>query len=266
MIFKVGCYDAAPQFDAASFTRYRMPHEAANLPDRSEGDPESALDAAARHLAATPPPGGGTALGSREVFRRRQERDLLACARGNGRLIDLADRLPDLRAGGEEHRISTPGDYSRYWKGTHPGRCGFTVICGEETGQMPELTHALPLEYLERLRLQNELFADDIRFEGVALEGEKLALVTSQETVLGSAVTAEEMLTFMAKLWFQPLAGLSLGRPGALAFYRDLDEVAAFDAHPGNFVKDDNGVVLPIDLVLLRADDAMQKAFAKFAA
>ena len=60
------------------------------------------------------------------------------------------------------------------------------------------------------------------------------------------------------------MRGLSLGRPGALAFYRDLDEVAAFDAHPGNFVKDDNGVVLPIDLVLLRAEEALQKAFKAF--
>ena len=70
------------------------------------------------------------------------------------------------------------------------------------------------------------------------------------------------MSAFMAKLWFAPLRGLSLGRPGALAFYRDLDEVAAFDAHPGNFVKDGNGVVLAIDLILLRADAALQKAFA----
>jgi hypothetical protein len=72
------------------------------------------------------------------------------------------------------------------------------------------------------------------------------------------------MIAFMSKLWFQPLRGLSLGRPGALAFYRDLDEVAAFDAHPGNFVKDDNGVVLPIDLVLLRAEEELQKAFKAF--
>lgn len=168
-----------------------------------------------------------------------------------------------MRAGGEEHRIATPGDYSRYWKATHPGRCGFTVVCGEETGHLPELTYALPLEYFDRLRLQNVLFSDDIRFEGVALEEGKLVIVTSQETVLGTDVSADEMTTFMAKLWFKPLTGLSLGRPGALAFYRDLDEVAAFDAHPGNFVKDDNGVVLPIDLILLRADEAMQKAFAK---
>jgi len=43
-----------------------------------------------------------------------------------------------------------------------------------------------------------------------------------------------------------------------------LDEVAAFDAHPGNFVKDAQGVVLPIDLILLHADDALQRAFAPF--
>ncbi len=239
-----------------------MPHETANLPDRPEGDSESALDAAARHLAATPSPGGGTSLGSREVFRRRQERDLVAWAQQSGRLISPANYPPELRPGGEEHRIATPGDRSRYWKATHPGRCGFTVVCGDETGGLPELTNALPLEYLERLQLQNKLFTDDIRLEGVASEGNKLVIVTSQETIIGSAVTATEMSAFMAKLWFAPLRGLSLGRPGALAFYRDLDEVAAFDAHPGNFVKDGNGVVLPIDLILLRADAALQKAFA----
>ncbi|MEQ1854568.1 MAG: hypothetical protein ABMA01_23615 [Chthoniobacteraceae bacterium] len=135
-------------------------------------------------------------------------------------------------------------------------------MCGDETGGQPELTHALPLEYLERLRLQNSLFADDIRLEGVAREDGKLVIVTSQEAILGSPVTDEEMTTFMEKLWFKPLRGLSLGRRGALAFYRDLDEVAAFDAHPGNILKDDHGVVLPIDLVLLRVDEGLQKAFA----
>jgi hypothetical protein len=60
------------------------------------------------------------------------------------------------------------------------------------------------------------------------------------------------------------LHNLHLGRPGALAFYRDLDEVAAFDAHPGNFVKDTQGIVLPIYLILLRADDALQHALAPF--
>jgi len=96
--------------------------------------------------------------------------------------------------------------------------------------------------------------------EGVAEEGGKLVVITSQPTMLGGPVTQAEMLTFMRKLWFQPLTGITLGRPGALSFYRDLDEVAAFDAHPGNFVKDEDGYVLPIDLLLVRADEPLQKA------
>ena len=241
-----------------------MPHETGHLPDRSEGDAQSALESAACHLAGTPRPGGASALGSREIFRRRQERDLLAWAEKARCLISPATYQTSLRAGGEEHRIITTGDLSRYWKVTHPGRCGFTVIVGEETGHQPDLTNALPLEYLERLQLQNNLFADDIRLEGVAIENGQMVLVTSQPAILGGQATEEGMINFMAKLWFQPLRGLSLGRPGALAFYRDLDEVAAFDAHPGNFVKDDNGVVLPIDLVPLRAKEELQKAFKAF--
>lgn len=146
----------------------------------------------------------------------------------------------------------------RYHKATRPGRYGFTVIAMPDG--TAELTDALPLEYLERLLLQNSLFNDDLRLEGVAVERERLVILTSQPNLTGDEATGQDMLTFMRKLWFLPLTGLSIGRPGALAFYRDLDEVAAFDAHPGNFVKDDDGHVLPIDLILVRADEPLQKA------
>ncbi len=67
------------------------------------------------------------------------------------------------------------------------------------------------------------------------------------------------MVEFMLRLGFRLLPQLTLGCPGSLAFYRDLDDVAAFDAHPANFVKDDNSVVLPIDLILVRADGPLLK-------
>ncbi len=73
-----------------------------------------------------------------------------------------------------------------------------------------------------------------------------------------------EIQDFMRQLWFQPLVGLHLGNPAALAFYRALDEVAAFDAHPANLVKDHDGVILPIDLILVRADAALQHALAHY--
>jgi hypothetical protein len=239
-----------------------MPHETSHLPDGPEGDASSALESAAHHLRASPRPAGSTPAREREILRGRQERDLIAWARESDRLTEPTDYLPRIEDGGEEHRVWLDAIARRYFKVTHAGRFGFTVI--PMSDGTAELTNATPLEYLERLLLQNFLFNDAIRLEGVAIERERMVVLSSQPSISGSPVSNGEMLGFMRKLWFQPLQGLSLGRPGSLSFYRDLDEVAAFDAHPGNFVKDDNGVVLPIDLVLVRADAALQTAFAPF--
>lgn len=228
-----------------------MPHETGHLSDGPEGNSSGSLESAIRHLHASPRPARTSPARDREILRGRQ-------ARESGRLIEPSFYLPRIEDAGEEHRVWLDEETQRYFKATHAGRFGFFVIALDDG--TAELTGATPLEYLERLRLQNELFTDDIRLLGVALEREQVVIVTSQEAICGGEVSRDEMLAFMAKLWFQPLHGLSLGRPGALAFYRDLDETGAFDAHPGNFVKDDNGVVLPIDLILVRADEPLQKA------
>ncbi|HRI16329.1 MAG TPA: hypothetical protein PLX89_25335 [Verrucomicrobiota bacterium] len=80
----------------------------------------------------------------------------------------------------------------------------------------------------------------------------------------GDEVSSSEITRFRHGLHVATLTGLSLSNPGALAFYRDLDEVAVFDAHPANFVRDSNGVVLPIDLVLVTADESSQRALKEF--
>ena len=138
----------------------------------------------------------------------------------------------------------------------------FTVLVGP--ADVPDLAYAMPLEYLERLLLQNEVFGDVISLEGVAQETGGIVIVTSQPNITGNEVSGAHILNFMLGQWFKPLRDLHLGRSGAMAFYRDLDEVAAFDGHPGNFVKDSEGRFLPIDLILVRADDALQKALARF--
>lgn len=241
-----------------------MPDEASHLPDRPEGDAESALESAARQLRASPHPAGTSPARGREILRGRQERDLLAWAQESGRLIEPASYLARIEDAGEEHRVWLDVPSQRYFKATHAGRFGFAVVALPD-GSL-ELTGGTPLEYVERLLLQNSLFGDSIRLEGIVRENGGTVVLTSQPNIEGNEITSDEMLTFMSRLWFQPLRGLSLGRPGALAFYRDLDEIAAFDAHPGNFVKDENGIVLPIDLVLLRASDELQKAFKPFLA
>jgi hypothetical protein len=230
-----------------------MSNETGHLPDQAGRDAESALESAAHILRASPRPAGTTPAREREILRRRQERDLIAWARENGRLIETPSHLSRIEDGGEEHRVWLDVPAQRYFKATHPGRFGFTVIAMPD-GKL-ELTFATPLEYLERLLLQNSIFGDDLKLEGVTLETEFTVVLTSQANISGSAVTAEEICAFMTKLWFQPLPHVSLGRPGALAFYRDLDEVAVFDAHPGNFV-----IILSIDLVMVRAGGPLQTA------
>lgn len=149
-----------------------------------------------------------------------------------------------------------------YFKATFPGKFAFTVILSP--AGLPDLADAAPLEYLERLLLQNSVFGDTVCLEGVAQETGGNVIVIFQPHITGGEVSKDEIADFMSRLWFKPLHNLHLGRPGSLAFYRDLDEVAAFDAHPGNFVKDTQGIVLPIDLILLRADDDLQHALAPF--
>ena len=107
-------------------------------------------------------------------------------------------------------------------------------------------------------------FGDKVNLEGIATEEGDVVILTTQPNVTGGAVTGDEILEFMRRRWFQPLHRLSLGNPGALAFYCDLNEIAAFDAHPANLVKDMEGAILPIGLILVRADSALQSALAGY--
>ena len=238
-------------------------HEAAGVSDQAGGNAQSALESAARHLRATPRPVGAIPTREREVLGRRQTRDLLAWARENNRLIESARYSGIAEPGGQEHRIWPSSDRTRIFKATCAGSFGFSVINNEATAWQSELTRGLPLEYLERLLVANQLFGDDILLEAVSEEENGLVIVSSQPTLIGEPVSGDEITDFMGRLWFKLVPGLSLGNPGSLAFYRDLDEIAVFDAHPANFVKDVNGVVLPIDLILVRADEALQKALSR---
>ena len=139
-------------------------------------------------------------------------------------------------------------------KATHPGHCGFTVIA---TPGGPTLTNALPAEYLHRLIVSNRIFDDDVRLIGLTREAGGMVIVTSQPTIIGEGATREEMLAFFAERRFHLLPGFSAGYRGSLCFYRDLDQVAVFDAHPANFLRDRNGLILPIDGVVVECDDVL---------
>ena len=196
-----------------------MTHETGGVPDRPGGDAEGALASAARHLRATPYPVRGVSTRDRQTLEGRQARDLLAWARESGRLIESASYVARACRGGEEHRVWPAPDGRRVEKATYPGCFGFTVLTSLAAGGLPDLVKGLPLEYLERLLLQNEIFGDEIELQGVAVEDGKAVILTSQPALVGHPPTFSDITAFLSRLWFRPLPWLHLGNPGALAFY-----------------------------------------------
>ena len=224
-----------------------------NHPDFARRIAPGALESAARLLGAAPPERGATSPRERSFRKGRQERDLESWARESGLWLDQPERvLEHLVRGGEEHRFWRGAHY--YLKATYPGRYGFTIVAGQV---YPGLAPALPGEYLERLQLSNAHFGDAVQLEGIAREDGALVIFTSQPTVVGQAADPEDIVAFMEHRRLQLLDGLALGHAGALCFYRDLDQLAVFDAHPANVLKDERGVILPIDLITLVAEDAL---------
>ena len=229
-------------------------HESHPQP-QPRGSSEGTLESAARLLRGVASPDGATSSSQRRVLQGRQERDLEIWAKSNGCWLEPEIALDGFIRGGEEHRVRPRDDV--FEKATYPGRYGFTVI--PYNGQ-PTLTHALPGEYLERLLLANRIFGDSMKLVGVTREPEGLVVLTTQPTVVGDAATGDEMIGYFAARRFQLIPGFCAGYKGSLSFYRDLDQVAVFDAHPANVLRDRSGILLPIDAVIVSADDDLAAA------
>ncbi|MEY4569114.1 MAG: hypothetical protein RLZZ398_553 [Verrucomicrobiota bacterium] len=89
--------------------------------------------------------------------------------------------LQPLKEGGREHDLTFIEESRTWLKFTKPAAAGYVVSF--DFGP-PTLEPALPLEYLERLQLQNEIFADRVSFVGVAGERHRARIVTRQSMPL----------------------------------------------------------------------------------
>ena len=199
------------------------------------------------------PPGSPGAL--RENLAR--ERDaLFAWAHGAGLILDGKSYLSRVSGGGAEHEVFIEPKEHRVYKLTR--RFGLTIgtsfrmgKCTQKYLGVPFVRDATPLEYLERLALVNEVFADDVRLEGV-ITGEREAIITSQPVVRGRSATPDEISQWMALLGFSVVENVIAGRRDSASFFRASDGVAAFDAH-GENVLTNGEQVAPIDLLTVRA-------------
>lgn len=154
--------------------------------------------------------------------------------------------------------MRTSLDGQRVVKMTSPGRGGYGIT--PYVKGVGEIAHrpGTPAEYLDRLALQNTLFGDDIRYEGIVRDARgEPQIVTSQPMVKGDRPVAAEIARYMEGMGFEPVAGHE-----GNAFYRASDNVAVLDAHEGNLIKGANGIA-PIDVAVVHPDDRLLRALER---
>jgi hypothetical protein len=163
------------------------------------------------------------------------------------------ENLQPLKEGGREHDLTFIEDGAFWLKFTKPSAAGYVISFDLNA---PRLEPALPVEYLDRLALQNSLFADCITFVGVAGTRLKPRILTRQPHVKGEAADPDEIVSMMVEnLDFRKLSNrFSVGYADSLAFARD--DVAVFDLRSANVVRTPAGIITPIDAIPVRLDTA----------
>lgn len=164
--------------------------------------------------------------------------------------------LRPLRTGGREHDVTHDPASASWLKFTKPSQAGYGVSF--DSGR-PSLEPALPLEYLGRLLLQNRIFADSIRFVGVAGDAHRPRIVTRQPDIVGEGADLMEISRVMVgELGFRQLPpSFSLGYADSLAFVRH--DVAVFDLRPANVVRTSAGVIVPIDVIAVSLSEVSRR-------
>lgn len=129
---------------------------------------------------------------------------------------------------GKALKATMPGEFGRIWGRRRMGT---------------------PSEYLQRMIVINDEFGFPWEIVGVAKEGRQFRFVTSQPYMIGAKPTHPEIDAWMTEASFR----FQRHRYGNF-WYRASDNLMAYDAEPGNFVKTPNRGLAPIDLILQYPD------------
>lgn len=182
----------------------------------------------------------------------RQKTDLCQWAESHGRLL-TGDVLPATTIrGGQEHNLFHDEIRDRYLKVTRHGVFGLSpgielaLVSSSQDARRFHLWEASPLEYLERLHLQNQLVPGMNALEGVIVEAGApgdIAIVTSQPRFDLVPVTTAEIDAWFAAQGFAKITDA--------AYYRAEDNLGIFDAHDKNLVRAGD-VLVPFDVIPCR--------------
>lgn len=227
------------------------PHEGTPAQNDQRGPEGGALATAAQFLRRLRPDDGDEAVPDFSQ-PEREWGELRAYAQKSGLTLPAGWPGPE-KEGGREHDVRYDAATGSWWKYTKRNGAGYTVDWTGRLQDRSSLLPALPGEYLERLRAQNDLFSDDIRLEGLWPDGSaNWRIVTSQPDVPGRAASPEEIQSALEEMGWRLLPYWDIGYEGARAYAREEAGrvVAMWDVYPRNFIKTESGLIVPIDVIL----------------
>jgi len=151
---------------------------------------------------------------------------------------------------GAEHEVFFDAANNAAVKLTRAGSYGHSLI---EEGRS-----ALPSEYLLRLHYQNELFGDCIRLQGILAGESSLRMITAQPWITADqeipTPTEDEIDSYLKDLGFLRILTVEVA-----AYYHDELDLVVLDAHTQNILRDENGKLVPIDIVVGHPGDWTRK-------
>lgn len=187
---------------------------------------------------------GGSPSGTPSLARQKES--LREWANRLGLLLDAENFVGRLTRGGQEHDFYRDGE--RVFKVTRNGVFGLSpgielaLVSSARDARRFHLWEATPLEYLERLHLQNLLVPGLNSLEGIIIQpGDEMAIVTSQPRFEIVPVSTHEIDTWFASFGFIKIT--------EAAYYRAEDNLGVFDAHDKNLVRAGEDVLVPFDVI-----------------
>jgi hypothetical protein len=226
------------------------PHQSDTSPSRGYRGPHGLGDDAARALAQGAGAGQGIgAVADESILKRWSEET--GCLIPN----QVWDEYRPITNHTSEHEVRYRTHDHRAIKRTWPGMFGF--IPRKVDGKwMPQA--ATPREYLCRQALQNDIFGDSIRLEGIMISSGPSMLIGQPPGGLSIVIsqpwldaaddrkphpTDEQIASHLAERGFEPLFGTLFGWMNPDYGY------VVLDAKADNFILTPRGV-LPIDLLI----------------
>lgn len=174
---------------------------------------------------------------------------LLEWARSVGKILPPDFPAPE-REGGREHDVTFDESSGRWIKYTKPSASGYTVSWRQDG--TPYLHNARPLEYLQRLLSQNEIFGDDLQLVGLwEAQPHQWRIVSTQPGLQGGRVTLDQLTAALMAAGFTLLPWRGLGYEGSLSLRCEGFDI--WDVHPANVLLSPEGLPLPIDVIITRS-------------